>query len=166
MPRRRCLRCCPKHPAACARTVIRTPLNPHATRCCGVWRSFRCGRRRNCVRRWRAGAAGAAQQPSLAPLLARRLNTAHSPALIRTTLDAALQRRLEDLLLGWRARLPERTSAAILLVEHETMAVRAYLGSVDISDPRRFGHVDMISAQRSPGSTSSPSCMAWLWTPG
>lgn len=95
-------------------------------------------------------------EPSLAPLLARRLNTAHSPALIRTTLDAALQRRLEDLLLGWRARLPERTSAAILVVEHETMAVRAYLGSVDINDPRRFGHVDMISAQRSPGSTLKP----------
>lgn len=96
------------------------------------------------------------REPSLAPLLARRLNTPHSPALIRTTLDAALQRRLEDLLLGWRARLPERTSAAILVVEHETMAVRAYLGSVDISDPRRFGHVDMISAQRSPGSTLKP----------
>lgn len=96
------------------------------------------------------------REPSLAPLLARRLNTAHSPALIRTTLDAALQRRLEDLLLGWRARLPERTSAAILVVEHETMAVRAYLGSVDISDARRFGHVDMISAQRSPGSTLKP----------
>ncbi|HRL92122.1 MAG TPA: peptidoglycan glycosyltransferase PbpC [Pseudomonas sp.] len=96
------------------------------------------------------------REPSLAPLLARRLNTAHSPALIRTTLDAALQRRLEDLLLGWRARLPERTSAAILVVEHETMAVRAYLGSVDINDPRRFGHVDMISAQRSPGSTLKP----------
>jgi penicillin-binding protein 1C len=96
------------------------------------------------------------REPSLAPLLARRLNTAHSPALIRTTLDAALQRRLEDLLLGWRARLPERTSAAILVVGHETMAVRAYLGSVDINDPRRFGHVDMISAQRSPGSTLKP----------
>ena len=96
------------------------------------------------------------REPSLAPLLARRLNTPHSPALIRTTLDAALQRRLEDLLLGWRARLPERTSAAILVVEHETMAVRAYLGSVDINDPRRFGHVDMISAQRSPGSTLKP----------
>ena len=96
------------------------------------------------------------REPSLAPLLARRLNTPHSPSLIRTTLDAALQRRLEDLLLGWRARLPERTSAAILVVEHETMAVRAYLGSVDINDPRRFGHVDMISAQRSPGSTLKP----------
>ncbi|MDD2053191.1 peptidoglycan glycosyltransferase PbpC [Pseudomonas putida] len=95
-------------------------------------------------------------EPSLAPLLARRLNRSDSPALIRTNLDASLQRRLEDLLLGWRARLPERTSAAILVVETQTMAVRAYLGSVDINDPRRFGHVDMISALRSPGSTLKP----------
>ncbi|MGE8496479.1 MAG: peptidoglycan glycosyltransferase PbpC [Pseudomonas sp.] len=96
------------------------------------------------------------QEPRLAPLLARRLNTPGSPPLIRTTLDAALQRRLEDLLMGWRARLPERTSAAILVVEQPSMAVRAYLGSVDISDVRRFGHVDMVRAQRSPGSTLKP----------
>ena len=95
-------------------------------------------------------------EPSLAPLLARRLNRPHSPPLIRTTLDASLQRRLEDLLLGWRARLPEHTSAAIIVVETETMAVRAYLGSVDINDARRFGHVDMINALRSPGSTLKP----------
>ena len=95
-------------------------------------------------------------EPSLAPLLARRLNRADSPPLIRTTLDATLQRRLEDLLLGWRARLPEYTSAAILVVEEDSMAVRAYLGSVDINDAKRFGHVDMISALRSPGSTLKP----------
>ncbi|AXO86945.1 penicillin-binding protein 1C [Pseudomonas parafulva] len=96
------------------------------------------------------------QEPALAPLLARRLNTPDSPPLIRTTLDATLQRRLEDLLLGWRARLPERTSAAILVVEAQTMAVRAYLGSIDLSDERRFGHVDMVHALRSPGSTLKP----------
>ena len=95
-------------------------------------------------------------EPSLAPLLARRLNRPHSPPLIRTTLDAGLQRRLEDLLLGWRARLPDHTSAAVVVVETETMAVRAYLGSVDINDARRFGHVDMIHALRSPGSTLKP----------
>ncbi len=95
-------------------------------------------------------------EPSLAPLLARRLNRPDSPPLIRTTVDATLQRRLEDLLLGWRARLPEHTSAAILVVEEETMAVRAYLGSVDINDAKRFGHVDMINALRSPGSTLKP----------
>ncbi len=96
------------------------------------------------------------QEPSLAPLLARRLNRPNSPPLIRTTLDAPLQRRMEDLLMGWRARLPERTSAAILVVEAENMAVRAYVGSVDIGDAKRFGHVDMVTALRSPGSTLKP----------
>ncbi|WP_341964634.1 peptidoglycan glycosyltransferase PbpC [Pseudomonas sp. RC10] len=96
------------------------------------------------------------QEPTLAPLLARRLNRPNSPPLIRTTLDAGLQRRLEDLLLGWRARLPERTSAAILVVEAENMATRAYVGSVDIGDDKRFGHVDMVNALRSPGSTLKP----------
>ena len=96
------------------------------------------------------------QAPALAPLLARRLNRPGSPAVIRTTVDAALQRRLEDLLLGWRVRLPERTSAAILVVDAHSMAVRAYLGSVELQDARRFGHVDMVQALRSPGSTLKP----------
>ncbi|PVZ09786.1 penicillin-binding protein 1C [Pseudomonas sp. URIL14HWK12:I9] len=96
------------------------------------------------------------QEPALAPLLARRLNVPGSPELIRTTLDAPLQRRLEDLLLGWRARLPSRTSAAVLVVEAQTMAVRAYVGSVDLKDAKRFGHVDMVQATRSPGSTLKP----------
>ena len=95
-------------------------------------------------------------EPSLAPLLARRLNRPGSPPLIRTTIDVGLQRRLEDLLLDWRARMPDHTSAAVEVVETENMAVRAYLGSVDINDARRFGHVDMITAMRSPGSTLKP----------
>ncbi|WP_337160329.1 peptidoglycan glycosyltransferase PbpC [Pseudomonas putida] len=106
------------------------------------------------------------QEPALAPLLARRLNSANSPPLIRTTLDAALQRRLEDLLLGWRARLPERTSAALLVVESRTMAVRAYLGSIDLADERRFGHVDMVHALRSPGSTLKPFLYAMAMDDG
>lgn len=105
-------------------------------------------------------------EPSLAPLLARRLNRPNSPPLIRTNLDANLQRRLEDLLMGWRARLPDHTSAAIVVVETENMAVRAYLGSVDINDARRFGHVDMISAMRSPGSTLKPFLYAMAMDAG
>lgn len=98
----------------------------------------------------------ARQEPRLAPLLARRLNRPGSSVLIHTTVDAVLQARLEDLLLSWRARLPERTSAAILVVDAESMKVRAYLGSTDIGDPSRFGHVDMVRAIRSPGSTLKP----------
>ncbi|UPF03380.1 peptidoglycan glycosyltransferase PbpC [Pseudomonas mosselii] len=106
------------------------------------------------------------QEPALTPLLARRLNTPDSPPLIRTTIDAALQRRLEDLLMGWRARLPERTSAALLVVETQSMAVRAYLGSIDLGDERRFGHVDMIHALRSPGSTLKPFLYAMAMDDG
>lgn len=94
--------------------------------------------------------------PGLAPLLARRVSSERRDARITTTLDAALQRRIENLLPGWRARLPPRTSLAVLVAEHDTMAVRAYVGSVDFDDDQRFGHVDMVRALRSPGSTLKP----------
>lgn len=94
--------------------------------------------------------------PGLAPLLARRASGVRGGARIVTTLDAVLQRRIENLLPGWRARLPPRTSLAVLVAEHDTMAVRAYVGSVDFNDDQRFGHVDMVRALRSPGSTLKP----------
>ncbi|EKN4695002.1 peptidoglycan glycosyltransferase PbpC [Yersinia ruckeri] len=94
--------------------------------------------------------------PQLAPLLARRLITGNKRDVIRTTLDAGLQRQLEDMAQGWRHQLPEKTSLGILVVDHTTMEVKAYLGSVDFGDDSRFGHVDMISAWRSPGSTLKP----------
>src|SRR5690606_22308013 len=96
------------------------------------------------------------QAPQLAPLLARRL-AAESPAtVVPSTLDAGLQLRLEGLLRRWSTRLPQRTSAAVLVAELRDMRVRAYLGSVDIDDDQRFGHVDMVRALRSPGSTLKP----------
>jgi len=96
------------------------------------------------------------KEPRLAPLLARRLYQSSHQPLIESLIDAPLQQRLEDLLQGWKARLPQASSAAVLVVESETMAVRAYLGSLDFDDAKRFGHVDMIRAQRSPGSTLKP----------
>ena len=106
------------------------------------------------------------QAPRLAPLLARRLNKRGSPNLIHTTIDATLQRRLEALLMGWRARLPAHTSAAIVVAELPNMAVRAYLGSVDLADTSRFGHVDMVHATRSPGSTLKPFLYAMAMDAG
>jgi len=96
------------------------------------------------------------REPQLAPLLARRLSQRSRSPLIHSLIDAPLQRRLEDLLQGWKTRLPPASSAAILVVESDSMAVRAYLGSLDFDDERRFGHVDMITARRSPGSTLKP----------
>ncbi len=96
------------------------------------------------------------QVPQLAPLLTRRLATSASGAVVATTIDAGLQRRLEEMAQDWGSRLPEKTSLGLLVVDHTTMEVRAYLGSADFTDNSRFGHVDMISAQRSPGSTLKP----------
>lgn len=42
------------------------------------------------------------------------------------------------------------------MVDHRDMSVKAYIGSLDFQDNSRFGHVDMISAWRSPGSTLKP----------
>ncbi|AJJ23748.1 peptidoglycan glycosyltransferase PbpC [Yersinia enterocolitica] len=96
------------------------------------------------------------QVPQLAPLLARRLTAGNQRDVINTTVDAGLQRQLEDMAAGWRHQLPEKTSLGLLVVDHTTMKVRAYLGSVDFQDNSRFGHVDMVSAWRSPGSTLKP----------
>lgn len=96
------------------------------------------------------------QVPQLAPLLTRRLIARDKRQVIVTTLDANLQRRLEQLADGWRSQLPEKTSLGLLVVDHRTMAVRAYLGSVDFTDNSRFGQVDMVNAWRSPGSTLKP----------
>lgn len=95
--------------------------------------------------------------PRLAPLLAERLRTA-SPAAarVRSTIDAELQAHLEERLAGHFARLPERTSAALLVVDNATLEARAYVGSLAFADASRLGHVDMVRATRSPGSTLKP----------
>lgn len=96
------------------------------------------------------------QVPQLAPLLARRMLQGQNQQVIATTLDATLQQRLEDLARVWKSQLPEKTSAGVLVVDHTSMKVRAYLGSLDFNDDSRFGHVDMVAAWRSPGSTLKP----------
>lgn len=96
-------------------------------------------------------------RPVIAPLLARRLlaRTDHL-GLVRTTIDTRLQTSLEGRLASLAADLPERTSVALLVVENDTLAVRAYVGSVAFGDPAHYGYVDMVRAVRSPGSTLKP----------
>lgn len=95
--------------------------------------------------------------PMAAPLLAERLRAAApGAARITSTLDASLQRTLEERLPAWAARLPPRTSAAVLVVDNATLEARAYVGSLVFADAGRLGHVDMVRATRSPGSTLKP----------
>lgn len=96
------------------------------------------------------------QMPQLAPLLSRYLVNRSKEQKITTTLDAPLQRQLEELALNWKAQLPPRSSLAILVVDHTTMEVRGWVGSADITDQSRYGHVDMVTAIRSPGSVLKP----------
>jgi len=96
------------------------------------------------------------QMPQLAPLLARRLLSLSPDNKITSTLDVSLQRELENLATSLKIQLPPRTSLALLVVDHHTMKVRGYVGSVSFTDDSRFGHVDMIASVRSPGSLLKP----------
>jgi len=96
------------------------------------------------------------QMPQLAPLFSRRMLASSRNEKVVTTLDAALQRQLEELALNWKTRLPPRSSLAMIVVDHTSMKVRGWVGSVDIADDSRFGHVDMVTAVRSPGSVLKP----------
>lgn len=95
--------------------------------------------------------------PMAAALLAARLHAADPrAATIRTTLDARLQATVEQRTTAHMAALPERTSAAVLVVDTATLQAHAYVGSARFADPRSLGHVDMVRATRSPGSTLKP----------
>lgn len=96
------------------------------------------------------------QMPQLAPLFARRVAGKDKQSKIVTTLDASLQRQLEALALNVKPQLPPRSSLAMIVVDHTTMKVRGWVGSVDINDDTRFSHVDMVTAIRSPGSVLKP----------
>ncbi|NIG21822.1 peptidoglycan glycosyltransferase PbpC [Pantoea sp. Al-1710] len=96
------------------------------------------------------------QTPQMAPLLARRLLSLSPDNKITSTIDVSLQRELESLASAMKTQLPPRTSLALLVVDHQDMKVRGYVGSVSFTDDSRFGHVDMISSVRSPGSVLKP----------
>ena len=97
------------------------------------------------------------QAPMSAALLAERLRQKQPRASrITSTIDAGLQRTLEERVQGYFSALPARTSAALLVVDNATMEARAYVGSVAFGDRERLGHVDMVQAWRSPGSTLKP----------
>lgn len=97
------------------------------------------------------------REPLLAPLFAERMRRARPQTRrIDTTLDAAAQNSVEQLLGSRLAILPPRVSMAALVIDNETLAIRAYAGSADFADNARFAHVDMVQARRSPGSTLKP----------
>ena len=95
--------------------------------------------------------------PVLAPHAADQVVAAEPDRRIhRLTIDASLQKTLQELALERARALGPQISVAILAVDNETGEVRARVGSADYFDERRAGQVDMTQALRSPGSTLKP----------
>jgi penicillin-binding protein 1C len=72
------------------------------------------------------------QSPLTAPLASRRLRSESPGAtVIHSCLDYDFQVHAADILASYIATLPDRQSGAVLVVNHKTLAVTAYVGSAD-----------------------------------
>jgi penicillin-binding protein 1C len=97
------------------------------------------------------------QLPMLAPHSSDQVVAAEPDKRIhQLTIDAGLQKTLQDLAHERARVLGPDISVAILAVDNATGEVRARVASADYFDMRRAGQVDMTQALRSPGSTLKP----------
>jgi penicillin-binding protein 1C len=95
--------------------------------------------------------------PVLAPHAADQVVAAEPDRRIhQLTIDAALQKALQELARERAHALGPQISVAILAVDNASGEVRARVASADYFDERRAGQVDMTQALRSPGSTLKP----------
>ena len=95
--------------------------------------------------------------PALAPHVADRVvRAAPGVALQRTTIDYALQMRIEGLAAEAVAAQGERLQVAIVVADHHSGEILASVGSAAYRADARQGFVDMTRALRSPGSTLKP----------
>jgi penicillin-binding protein 1C len=104
-----------------------------------------------------AAPAGRHPMPMLAPHLASdaidRNPLAH---LHETTLDRALQQRIERVAADAARKIGKRVSVAIVVADGWNGEILASVGSPGIDDTARQGWIDMTRALRSPGSTLKP----------
>ncbi|MFQ6690931.1 penicillin-binding transpeptidase domain-containing protein, partial [Bordetella pertussis] len=76
--------------------------------------------------------------------------------VVRSTLDPDIQSTVEAMLLDRVDALPPKVSMAVLVMDNDSLEVKAYAGSADFTDDSRYAHVDMVRGVRSPGSTLKP----------
>ena len=98
------------------------------------------------------------QAPHLTSALAASLPPKGRPAEVRTTINGALQRRIEAIVRGHLAGLHDAsvTNAAALVLDNATGAVLAYVGSADFWDAQAGGQNDGVRMRRQPGSALKP----------
>lgn len=100
---------------------------------------------------------GRRPMPTLAPHAAdQAIAAAPAKKIHRLTIDATLQKSLEELARERARALGPDLSVAIVAVDHATGEVLARVASADYFDERRAGQVDMTEALRSPGSALKP----------
>nr|WP_229364433.1 penicillin-binding protein 1C [Fibrella aestuarina] len=107
--------------------------------------------------------------PNLAPHLSLRLRAEqpHVP-IIRSTLKPAVQTAAERLVRQYVDRVKGQNihNAAVLVINNQTGAVEAYVGSADFGNTFDGGQVDGVRAIRSPGSTLKPLLYALAFDKG
>ena len=95
--------------------------------------------------------------PALAPHAAdQAVAAAPERKLHRLTIEAPLQKALEDLARERARALSPDVSVAIVVIDNAGGEVLARVGSSDYFDERRAGQIDMTAAPRSPGSALKP----------
>jgi penicillin-binding protein 1C len=102
-------------------------------------------------------AAARKPMPALAPHAAdQAVAAAPTRTLHRLTIEAPLQKTLEDLARERARALGPDLSIAIVVVDNTSGEILARVASADYFDERRAGQVDMTQAPRSPGSALKP----------
>lgn len=155
------------HESAIAAALVRAPnARPAevAQRACGVLKAQ--GRGADCetlstwTRQLLVGRGGDApdRDVQLAPHLARRVlaGSGSRPAVVRTTLDASVQRHARDTLRTHLAELRDRhvEDGAVIVIDNATGEVRAWVGSSGALS--QAADVDGVVAPRQAGSTLKP----------
>src|SRR5271156_4776702 len=86
--------------------------------------------------------------------------------IIKLSIDAGLQGKLETLAKESVARLGPKLSGAIVVIDNASGEIRARVGSADYNDLSRDGAIDMSRAPRSPGSALKPFIYALAFEQG
>jgi penicillin-binding protein 1C len=86
--------------------------------------------------------------------------------VIKLSIDARLQAKLEDLARQSVERLGPKLSAAIVAIDNGTGEIRARVGAADYLSNERDGSIDMSRAPRSPGSALKPFIYALAFESG
>ncbi|WP_374759930.1 penicillin-binding protein 1C [Fibrella rubiginis] len=107
--------------------------------------------------------------PNMAPHLSLRLQSEHpNEPVIVSTIQANVQAATERLVRQYVDRIKAQNirNAAVLVIDNQTGAVEAYVGSAAFGDVVDGGQVDGVRAVRSPGSALKPLLYALAFDQG